>query len=143
MMHHQYIIKTAARSSNNHNGSISMSHINLTWRQYDENHIASGNIFEHHQDCSIFNRYSLHKWNTIYIYIYTHLENDAPYVNNKIWCFVLSQRVYSQSIFLNCGDNFAEHIRLNNKTPECRNIICFVLITKMLDVYIKRELSAS
>ncbi len=61
MIHHQYIIKRVSSFNNNHNGSISTSNIDGTLLQFDEKHTTAGNIFEHHQDCFIFNRCSLHK----------------------------------------------------------------------------------
>ncbi len=65
--------------------------------QYDEKHAASGNLFEHYQDCSIFNCHSLHKRNAIYI----RLKDDGSYVNNKNVMFSFSRIVYSQLIVIN------------------------------------------
>jgi hypothetical protein len=86
---------TTSSNNNHNNGSISTSNIDVTLLQYDETHIASGNIFEHRLDCSIFNRYSLHKRNAIYIYIcifnfkmMNHMSiitHDVLFYHNDLW----------------------------------------------------------
>jgi hypothetical protein len=84
-----YNKKKESRSNNNHNGSISTNNIDSTLLQYDEKHATAGNISEHHQDCLIFNRCSLHKRNVICIFVLKMMDHMSMITHDV---FLLPQR---------------------------------------------------
>ena len=64
----------------------------------DEKQAKSGNIFQKRENWSILNELPIEKQNTIHI----RLEDDGPYGNDEIRCFVLSHLSKSNIITVNC-----------------------------------------